>query len=590
MSLQDAESQPGSLPDAAAGRQAAAQDSQAAPTGFLTGISRLTIRLWGLLAVLATCFAAAIWLETDFLDAYSRDRSLHLAAAALKRSGDAVGFVARDYGVWDEADENLNLKYDTAWAERLLGDWASNDMSMQKSAVVDADGKLIFLMSEGTSDASPAQSELTSGMAALARQAQALTWDNPEAINTFLMVGDTVFLAGASPVTPEKLNDQRVKENRRSVLIFMRAIDESWIDTFSKDFLLPDLQFLRTYEADSGTSLPLHDSEGTLLGALAWQPDRPGSLLIRQIGPWLFVLGLICAAVVATAVQHQRRVIRHALTLIDTLKMQNDALGESKRQLSQALSSEQQSNKMKREFLAFMSHEMRTPLNSIIGFSQFMQNQALGPVGSLKYLEYTKDINGAGRHLLGLIDEILDFSRVDSKQLDLQMDSVELSEIAKFCRSQLEPIRNAKEIEIETILPTDPLVVRGDEGRLRQIILNLASNAIKAAPVKGTIRLRIAERDGSALLRVVDRGSGIAAEDMARIFEPFERAKRNGKAYGEGIGLGLPIVKRLVSAHGGTVRIWSKVELGTIAEVRLPLTRSAPAFRSDLTDDLQAAS
>ena len=578
------------MPGEGADRHDAEPDPRVVPDGLLSGFSKFTFRLWALLFVLAACLATAIWLGTNFLDAYSRDRSLHLASASLKRSGAAVGFVARDYGVWDEADENLNVKYDPAWAKRLLGDWASNDMNMQKSAVVDADGKLIFLMSEGTSDASPGSDQLTAAMAELARQAQALTWDNPEALNTFLMIGDTVYLAAAAPVTPETPSAERIKENRRSVLMFMRALDESWIETFSKDFLLPDLRFIRAYDAESGTSLPLFDSEGQLLGALDWQPERPGSLLVEQIGPWLALLGLICAAIVAAAIRHQRRLMRHALALIDTLKIQNGALGESKQQLSHALGSEQRSNRTKREFLAFMSHEMRTPLNSIIGFSQFMQSQALGPVGSPKYLEYATDINGAGRHLLGMIDEVLDFSRVESEQLTLQLDQVELAEIVKFCRSQLEPFRRTKDIEIEAVLPDEPVVVHGDEGRLRQIILNLASNAIKASPVNGRIRVRVAARNGNAFLRLVDHGSGIAPQDMARIFEPFERAKPNGKAYGDGIGLGLPIVKRLVAAHGGAVRIWSKPALGTIAEVRLPLMQYVPRRQPAVVADLPAAS
>jgi signal transduction histidine kinase len=233
-------------------------------------------------------------------------------------------------------------------------------------------------------------------------------------------------------------------------------------------------------------------------------------------------------------------------------------------------------NRAKSEFLANMSHELRTPLNAIIGFSDMMSAGLLGPIGSPKYLEYIKDINESGHHLLDMISGILDMSKIEAGKYELAPGDIDLAGTAAFCvRLVLERAAKGGIVlnnEIAAGLPR----VRADEPALKQILLNLLSNAVKFTGPGGTVTLSAAP-DGAGRMRLVvaDTGIGIAAEDLAHVLEPFRQVDRSLARRYEGTGLGLAITKRLVDLHGGTLHIDSTLNQGTSVIVHLPLALPA---------------
>jgi signal transduction histidine kinase len=212
----------------------------------------------------------------------------------------------------------------------------------------------------------------------------------------------------------------------------------------------------------------------------------------------------------------------------------------------------------KSEFLANMSHELRTPLNAISGFSQVLRKQLFGEINE-KQAEYLDDILGSARHLLSLIDDVLDLSKVEAGQIDLQVAPFSLPEALE--RGVVIVRERAMKGGVQVSLSSDPGVdtVIGDERRIIQVIFNLLSNAVKFTPAGGTIDVASTRLDGEVRVSVSDSGLGIAPEDQDRIFEEFQQADA-GKEQREGTGLGLALSKRLVELHGG--RIWVDSELG----------------------------
>jgi signal transduction histidine kinase len=212
----------------------------------------------------------------------------------------------------------------------------------------------------------------------------------------------------------------------------------------------------------------------------------------------------------------------------------------------------------KSEFLANMSHELRTPLNAIIGFSQVLRDEMVGSVNS-KQAEYLDDIISSGQHLLSLINDVLDLSKVEAGQVELEVHPFSLREALE--RGVVMVRERATEDGVRVAFVADPEVdvVAGDERRIKQVIFNLLSNAVKFTPAGGEIDVSATRANGEVRVSVADTGPGIAPEDQERIFEEFQQSE-TGVGLREGTGLGLALSKRYVELHGG--RIWVESELG----------------------------
>jgi signal transduction histidine kinase len=230
-------------------------------------------------------------------------------------------------------------------------------------------------------------------------------------------------------------------------------------------------------------------------------------------------------------------------------------------------------NTAKSEFLASMSHEIRTPLNAIIGFSDLITSRMFADDNE-RQVQYAEFVRDAGRHLLSLIDDVLDLAKIESGRMELQEHEVDpyrlIEEALVFVAPRAALAGCVLRGEPAANLP----LLMCDERALKQVLLNLLANAIKFTPAKGSITLSAKVEDGGALVfRVCDSGVGIAAEDLARVFEKFGQGRKTALTGEKGTGLGLPIVKGLVEAHEGTITLASAAGKGTCAIVTLPASR-----------------
>lgn len=239
----------------------------------------------------------------------------------------------------------------------------------------------------------------------------------------------------------------------------------------------------------------------------------------------------------------------------------------------------EQASHAKSSFLANMSHELRTPLNAVIGFSEMIRSEMFGPVGDAHYKEYAGLINGAGSHLLDLIGDILDMSKIEAGKLELNIERLDSSSTIRECVELVAERAAAGGVTIETDSPRTPVSVEADKRAVKQILLNLLSNAIKFTPEGGTVFVRTRTVGGQCLLSVEDTGIGIAASELGRIGNPFVQLSNNSGRH-PGTGLGLALVRSLAEMHGGDFKIESVEGQGTTVTVVLPLvahSRSAVA-------------
>jgi PAS domain S-box-containing protein len=243
-------------------------------------------------------------------------------------------------------------------------------------------------------------------------------------------------------------------------------------------------------------------------------------------------------------------------------------------QLVRARDQQQEANKTKSEFLANMSHELRTPLNAIIGFAEIMKGEIFGKLGNSKYSDYVNSIYTSGRHLLDLINDILDLSKIEAGRFELQEEEIDLGDLLKSCYSLLaERARNEGQDFIFQ-LPDHIPVIYADSRRLKQILINLLTNAIKFTKMGGSVRLVLKSSPKNGLyIAVSDTGIGIKPEDIPKVFEKFSQIDSTLARQHEGTGLGLPIARSLIEFHGGTLKLESVYGEGTIVSLWLPPDR-----------------
>jgi signal transduction histidine kinase len=251
----------------------------------------------------------------------------------------------------------------------------------------------------------------------------------------------------------------------------------------------------------------------------------------------------------------------------------------SEGRLIEARSQAEAANRAKGDFLANMSHELRTPLNAIIGFSEVISNELFGSIANEKYLEYIKDIHSSSLHLLSIINDVLDMSKIEAGKVELAKEVVQIQNVISEVMRMVHERARSRDIELTAQLSDENVEIWADERSMKQILLNLLFNAIKFSKDGGQIYVRIvADQPDIAVLEIEDQGIGMSEEEQERALQPFGQAKPvTTRKYG-GTGLGLPITKGLVEAHGGTLTIDSRAGHGTLVRIVLPRERAGVKF------------
>ncbi|WP_168713177.1 sensor histidine kinase [Parvibaculum lavamentivorans] len=283
---------------------------------------------------------------------------------------------------------------------------------------------------------------------------------------------------------------------------------------------------------------------------------------------------LIFTALLAQLTSRLNGIILHSITLREDKNGLIEQLFKAKRESDAARARAEEANRAKSHFLANMSHELRTPLNAIIGFSEVMASEIFGKHGVPTYKEYANDINRSGQHLLGLINDVLDLSRIEAGRFQITEEEVDIAHLAEDCRRILEIRAQAQRVSITEDFADGLPIVYGDARALRQTWINLLTNAIKFSPPDSEVKM-FARMEASGEMRfgVHDNGPGIAESEIDKVLHAFTQGASGLAQPGKGSGLGLSIVKGLLAVHGGRFELKSQLGAGTQAECTLPPQR-----------------
>lgn len=347
-----------------------------------------------------------------------------------------------------------------------------------------------------------------------------------------------------------------------------------WVpgDVFNNAFILGVMAaHLSMAVGHSSNYMPLMYASLFIPGAaLVFRPLVTGDPLLMSVG--------LLAAVYTYFLYLMGKSLNGTSKAMLVLRDEKDALiaklETEKSTAEEARFQAEEASQTKSAFLASISHELRTPLNAIIGFSDVMRGETFGSLGHDNYKQYAEDIHGSGRHLLSLIDDVLDLARIEAGRLELTEEPVDLNEIARECTRMIELPAQKRGITLAIDIPPHLPRILADNRAMRQLWLNLLSNALKFTDDGGRLTLFAqVQGDGSPAFGVEDTGCGMDEDELKRVMSAFSQGNSKSRTGERGTGLGLAIVSGLVSAHGGVIDLQSRLGHGTRATAILPRAR-----------------
>jgi len=551
------------------------------PKSDVTGLEPLSPGLrganTGALFPLAALFIVAVAAVLTFLgiaanniDKVARESSSHLIRSVFADLEERDGLLVADYSWWLEMVEQMDKGGGPQWVDDTIGEYLIRQFDLNHFLVFGADDRIAF--QEGLSEMPDTPTaDLISAARPMIALARNTPREDPEPAVAYVSLGGEVYLTAVGAILPENDVTPTDQSNPYPVLIITRVIDDAVLADISEKFLLHDLRF---GPSGDDPALELKGIDGRSVAVVTWRPDQPGARYFTSLS---LPLGLVFAVMAGAAWLILARDRRNRLALEDRTREimeTNLALSQSEARAREAEALATEASHAKSLFLANMSHELRTPLNAVIGFSKMIESEVLGTVGNPKYREYGHDIHNSASHLLELVRRILDMAKIDVGEFILFEEALKLDELLDDCCRMVMPSADEGGISLRWELERERTLVLVDRVRLRQVVLNLLTNAIKFTPKGGRVGLISSiEPNGVAWFRVTDTGIGMEATDIPRVLEPFGRTEHGSRVDREGAGLGLSLSKAIAELHGGTLEIESAPGLGTTVTVTLPATR-----------------
>lgn len=321
-------------------------------------------------------------------------------------------------------------------------------------------------------------------------------------------------------------------------------------------------------------TIPDHADERSRLEALE---AGIADILVRPVprAELVIRIGNLIRQQQALAEAHEQAATLELLLEERTQRLQEavDLLRAAERRLTDQLEASRAESRGKSELMATAAHELRTPLHAVIGFADLIRTEAYGPLGDPRYVEYSHDIHHAASHMLALVDGTLDLAKAESGLEMLEIRRVDVGRVVQDSVRMLNQMAANAGVRLDVTIPDQPLMIRTDPEKVRQVVLNLASNAVKFTPHGGRVTVEVAAdaAQGAIIMVVRDTGIGMAAADIPTAMKPFRQIRQLDRAHPKGTGLGLPLTRRFIEMLGGEMSIASKPGRGTIVTVRLPV-------------------
>jgi len=533
-----------------------------AETAWSYGLTTQIRLLAGLLVFSLALTLALLFWSAKSQDKIAIDSSRHLASTALSVQLGNLEKVLTDYTYWDEAYQKTVETFDPDWFDENFGagPYLRDTFGITTSFVIGPDNRPLRHMHDSVNAedarALNIDAHVEGGFSKLIQEARRTVDGEFLAAGGFVKMADQLYFVAVRvihPHTEDLLAKAAITPANAHVAVFMRPLDDELLQTLAQDFRLKNLSYIADIDLPEGLTQPLDAPDGQQFGTLTWRIDLPSRHVLYGVLPGLLVV-IICLGLLSWYVLNSLR--------------------RGQMDLWRAMQRAQSADLTKTEFLANMSHELRTPMNAIIGFSEMMRNEVFGPLGNERYAEYNADIHDSGRHLLDIINDVLELSKVEAGKYVLRETEIALPEVIESVCRLMAPRAANKGITFDVKIAPNLPTVYADERALKQILLKLLSNAIKFTPSEGRVVVEVAhDSKGTLRLTVSDTGVGIPKEQMPLIMEPFHQVVGPLTASDSGVGVGLPLTASLVALHGAAIRIESEVGKGTTVFVEFPPNR-----------------
>jgi signal transduction histidine kinase len=472
---------------------------------------------------------------------------------ALAKLGDAL----RNNAYWDIAYDQLIDTPDPKWTEQNLGPYAHDTTGTSALFVFGERDRVIYRYVAPDQKIAPGEFEADPALITLVHEAGARPGAPPNTAVGFVGVRGKIYLGAASLIVP---NDDRAKGvlQRHNVEVYLTEFDASKISKVQTDFRLSRVSIVNAPPPKPYAQIPLDDAAGAKVAYLAWLPATPGTDLAYSVGPY---------ALLAIAIVGLLQWVG-LMNWVATVRLLEQAKNEAGKLREESWS--------KTMFLANMSHELRTPLNAIIGYSEMMSREIFGPIPD-RYRSYTKNIHESGHHLLHIVNDVLDLTKLQNSGDGVDLEPVSLVSVLHETQSVLQDFASVKSVELDFDIASCDVMVMSNAKALNKIVLNLGTNGIKFGDAGKTVRVSASydSASQSVWLVVGDQGCGIPQEKLPFLGQPFYQAE-SSYSRKPGAGLGLAMVKTLITRLGGTLAIESEVGVGTTVKVRLPAPRFVP--------------
>lgn len=502
--------------------------------------------------VIAVIAASLIALAaTAIFFAQSKDQSTEAAerqvlSSMLGARYENLRALAEDNVWWNQAVDNIWLSENRAWLRGTFGDTVKQQASLDGLAVLRADNSILYENSGDTRNRPDYRDLLASGLASVIGGLQPDS--DSDSAGGLLESNGTLYLLGISLVQPNEPDayDAPLPAGRRPVLLMYKMLTPDLLEQIAADTGLSALHYGEPLPSANAGWQPSSIS-GAALGRFSWTSARPGSELLSQM-VWP---ALVLVAVIGLTIA---QFITKARALIGGLK---------------------QADRAKMSFLASMSHEVRTPLNAIVGFAELLRLELYGKIEGDKNKEYLDIIRSSGEHLLTIINDILDISKLEAGRMDVYAEAMDPVEVVTESVRIVKPSADDKNVRMLTELQS--AVILSDERIIRQVLINILSNAVKFTGSGGQVSVRSEPIDGGGYrITISDTGRGMSEDEIRVALEPFGQVRQHQDQMMAGTGLGLPLVNRFMGLIGGTMTIRSAPGHGT--SVTLDFPQSVPSL------------
>ncbi|WP_245282846.1 sensor histidine kinase [Neorhizobium galegae] len=547
--------------------------------------SHVTIVLTLLTALTALLLAGFMWLASAKVDDLALIRQKGYVEQGLDEQVKAVQHELESVTVWNDA-VLLVARDDHPWIAENIGTWMHKYFSHDRTYVFNERDELVFAMRNGEDIAALTFLDDEKAAAALRENVRAVLHkriapgDSAPPVLAEIFAENILSIAGrpavvsARPIVPSS-DEVSLDAGKEFIVVAVRFLDASAVEKIARYARLETLHFT-TDAAESTAAIPVMATAGPTLGYMAWQPIRPGLMLIEQIAPVgiagiivamgvVIVLGLGLRKTTQELSESRLALMRHRDQLEESVRLRTTEIERQREELDRLLAQERHVNALQRQFVTMASHEFRTPLAIIDAAAQ-----RLSRTKTTQKPEYVEEksaqIRAAVLRMVDLMESILSAGRLETGKTTLKPERLSLAEIIESCCARQMDVRKSHTIHRD--LSHLPQTILADRTTVEQVFTNLLSNAVKYAPHAPDIHIWTSTKNGMSYVSIQDAGIGMDAEDLPKLFQPYYRARSATGIAGTGIGLNL--VKQIVDLHGGSISVESALGRGTTFTVALP--------------------